>query len=150
MLLAFLISNKERIRLKRVWQSPHNITTTTLPDAHGIQQLLISVSSRPRDAASMLDHAGLTAVYRKYASLTFLALCDSDENLFGVLEFIHHFVETLAAQFENLAEIDIMFQLDKVYLILDEMISNGCIVQTSKLGAIQAVAAMERGGLVVR
>ena len=43
-----------------------------------------------------------------------------------------------------------MFQLDKVYMILDEMVANGHIVQTSKRGALTAVAAMERGGLVIK
>ncbi len=33
-----------------------------------------------------------------------------------------------------------MFNLDKVHLILDEMVMNGCIVETNKTNVLQAVS----------
>lgn len=49
-----------------------------------------------------------------------------------VLDFIHCLVETLDWHFGNVCELDIMFHLDQVHLILDEMVCNGCIVETNK------------------
>ena len=57
---------------------------------------------------------------------------DDDENELSMMDFIHCFVETLDWHFGNVCELDIMFHLDSVYMILDEMVCNGQIVETNK------------------
>ena len=37
-----------------------------------------------------------------------------------------------------------MFNLDKVYMILDEMVMNGCIVETSKTKILEPIKLMEQ------
>ena len=54
------------------------------------------------------------------------------QNELGILEFIHAFVETLDRYFENVCELDIMFNIEKAHFILDEMVMNGVIVETNK------------------
>lgn len=48
------------------------------------------------------------------------------------LEFIHNLVETMDKYFENVCELDIMYNIEKAHYILDEMVMNGNIVETNK------------------
>ena len=44
------------------------------------------------------------------------------------LQFIHNLVQTMDKYFENVCELDIMYNIEKAHYILDEMIMNGQIV----------------------
>jgi len=48
------------------------------------------------------------------------------------LEFIHNLVETMDKYFENVCELDIMFNLEKAHYIINEMIMCGYIIETNK------------------
>jgi len=61
-----------------------------------------------------------------------------------VLEFIHLIVETLDKYFPKVTDLDIMFNLDKIYMILDEMVVNGRIVETSKARILAPIKLMEQ------
>ena len=50
------------------------------------------------------------------------------QNEMAYLEFIHNLVETMDKYFENVCELDIMYNIEKAHYILDEMIMNGHIV----------------------
>lgn len=76
----------------------------------------------------------------------FIIGCDPDENELSYLEFIHTLVETLDKYFENVCELDIMFNLEKAHFILDEMVLNGHIVDTNKFNALNPLYLMEKHG----
>lgn len=61
-----------------------------------------------------------------------------------MLEFIHTLVETLDKYFENVCELDIMFNIEKAHFILDEMVVNGMIVDTNKANILNPVGAAAR------
>ncbi|XP_073205053.1 AP-4 complex subunit sigma-1 isoform X2 [Lepidochelys kempii] len=61
------------------------------------------------------------AILTGYADVVFL-------NEMAVYELIHNFVEVLDRYFSRV----IMFNLDRVHIILDEMVLNGCIGETNK------------------
>ena len=48
------------------------------------------------------------------------------------LEVIHRYVELLDKYFGNVCELDIIFNFEKAYFILDELILGGEIQETSK------------------
>ena len=79
-----------------------------------------------------MRHGKYKVVYRRYASLYFVVGVDDDENELAVLDLIHCFVETLDWHFGAVCELDIMFHLDQVHYVLDEMMCNGCVVETNK------------------
>ncbi|XP_073249092.1 uncharacterized protein [Porites lutea] len=83
-------------------------------------------------------------IYKRYASLFFIVGVDSEENELAILEFIHNLVETLDRYFSSVCELDIMFNLDKVHMILDEMIMNGQIVETNKNRILAPVAILDK------
>ncbi|XP_078153751.1 SNARE-like superfamily protein isoform X1 [Carex rostrata] len=88
--------------------------------------------ARNDQQCSFVEHRNYKTVYRRYASLFFLVGVDNDENELAILEFIHLLVETMDRHFGNVCELDIMFHLEKVHFMLEEMVMNGCIVETSK------------------
>eukprot|EP00295_Goniomonas_pacifica_P039071 CAMPEP_0175990096 /NCGR_PEP_ID=MMETSP0108-20121206/52114_1 /TAXON_ID=195067 ORGANISM="Goniomonas pacifica, Strain CCMP1869" /NCGR_SAMPLE_ID=MMETSP0108 /ASSEMBLY_ACC=CAM_ASM_000204 /LENGTH=92 /DNA_ID=CAMNT_0017321525 /DNA_START=225 /DNA_END=503 /DNA_ORIENTATION=- len=59
-------------------------------------------------------------------------------------EFIHTLVETMDRYFENVCELDIMFHIEKAHFIVDEMVLNGCIVETNKSNILDPVLATEK------
>ena len=60
----------------------------------------------------------------------------------SLLEFIHNLVETLDKYFENVCELDIMFNIEKAHFILDEMLMNGYITETNKANILAPVIAV--------
>ena len=45
---------------------------------------------------------------------------------------IHRFVQILDQYFGNVCELDVMFKLDKVFYILEEIIQNGDVVDNNE------------------
>lgn len=75
--------------------------------------------SRTELQCSFMDYRGMRVIYRRYASLFFIVGVEpEEENELGILEFIHALVETLDKYFENVCELDIMFNLEKAHFIL--------------------------------
>lgn len=62
------------------------------------------------------------------------------------LEFIHALVETLDKYFENVCELDIMFNIEKAHFILDEMVANGNIVEMNKSNILNPLILMDKFG----
>lgn len=89
--------------------------------------------SRTEYQCSFFEYRGYKIIYRRYASLFFVvAVNGDDENELSILEFIHALVETMDKYFESVCELDIMFNLEKAHYIVDEMVVNGEIIESSK------------------
>ena len=69
---------------------------------------------------------------------------DNPENELGLLEFIHNLVETMDKWAGSICELDIMYQLEQVHFLLDEMVMNGYIVETNKMNVLKPLDLMER------
>mmetsp|Transcript_25761 Transcript_25761/g.43179 ORF Transcript_25761/g.43179 Transcript_25761/m.43179 type:complete len:145 (+) Transcript_25761:433-867(+) len=103
--------------------------------------------SRTESQCSFVEHRNIKVIYRRYASLFFLVGVDGEENELSILEFIHSIVETLDRYFGNVCELDIMFHIDKAHFILDEMVMNGCIVETNKTNILAPITLMEKANV---
>ncbi|XP_052041845.1 AP-4 complex subunit sigma-1 isoform X2 [Apodemus sylvaticus] len=68
----------------------------------------------------------------------------SEQNEMAIYEFIHNFVEVLDEYFSRVSELDIMFNLDKVHIILDEMVLNGCIVETNRARILAPLLILDK------
>lgn len=75
--------------------------------------------------------------FSRYASLFFIAGVDDDENELLTLEIIHRFVEALDRHYGNVCELDLIFNFDQAYWVLDEMIGGGGEVMEMGLKSIQ-------------
>lgn len=98
---------------------------------------------------SFLEYKDSKIVYKRYASLYFVACIEPEDNELIALEVIHRYVELLDKYFGNVCELDIIFNFEKAYYILDELVIGGEIQETSKkrvVAAIQAQDALQEDG----
>ena len=125
--------------------------------------------SRTEYQCSFLEYRGLKIIYRRYASLFFVVAVDGDEEVSGIvdflhffsfsdfpfnghmlqnelaiLEFIHSLVETMDKYFESVCELDIMFHIEKAHYIVNEMVSNGVIVDNNKVNILRPLQLMDQ------
>ena len=80
-------------------------------------------------------------IFRAYATLTFVFLVDEEESELGILDLIQVFVEVLDVLFKNVCEVDLVFNPHKLGYVLDEMIVDGLVCETS----IEEVGALVQG-----
>ena len=82
--------------------------------------------------SNFLEYKEVQVVYKRYASLFFCFAIDREDNELNILEVIHRYVEILDKYFGSVCELDIIFNFEKAYFILDELILGGEIQETSK------------------
>ena len=73
-----------------------------------------------------------------------MAVNNEEENELSILEFIHSLVETLDKYFESVCELDIMFHIEKAHYIVDEMVSNGFIVENNRANILKPLALLDK------
>ncbi|XP_039044585.1 AP-2 complex subunit sigma-like [Hibiscus syriacus] len=83
-------------------------------------------------------------IYWRYAGLFFCLCANITDNEFAYLESIHLFVEILDHFFSNVCELDLVFNFQKVYLILDEFILAGELQETRKKAIIERMGELEK------
>lgn len=140
MIKFFLLMNKQgQIRLCRYYERME-IQKRTLLESDVIKKCL----SRTKDQCSFVEYKDFKLVYRQYAALFVVIGIDDAENELAVYELIHNFIEVLDKYFSRVCELDIMFNLDKVHVILDEMILNGRIAETNKSRILAPLLALDK------
>ena len=106
-------------------------------------ELVRKCLSRNDTQCNFLEYQQYKVIYRRYAALYFImGVENEDANELSYLELIHNLVETLDKYFENVCELDIMFNIEKAHFVVEEMVMNGYIVDTNKqaiLGQLQAI-----------
>lgn len=78
-------------------------------------------------------------VYRRYASLFFIAGCSSTDNELITLEIVHRYVEQMDKYYGNVCELDIIFNFQKAYFILDELLLAGEMQESSKKNVLRCI-----------
>lgn len=68
--------------------------------------------------------------YRHYATLYFILISTSTESPLALLDLIQVFVEALDRLFENVCELDLIFNFETLHACLGEMIIGGVVVET--------------------
>ncbi|KAG6799064.1 AP-1 complex subunit sigma-2-like isoform X1 [Apis mellifera caucasica] len=93
--------------------------------------------------SSFLEWKDVKVVYKRYASLYFCCAIEQNDNELLTLEIIHRYVELLDKYFGSVCELDIIFNFEKAYFILDELLVGGEIQETSKKNVLKAIAAQD-------
>lgn len=93
----------------------------------------------------------ITLLYRHYATLYFIVISDSLESPLGLLDLIQVFVQALDQLFENVCELDLIFNFETLHATLEEMVVGGCVVETDLKRVVDGVRGAEkvlkRGGV---
>ena len=132
-----------------------------------VQQRLISeiftlVSARPASSCNFLPLPPLLApstptqpneqhndapslvTYRHYATLYFILISTSTESPLALLDLIQVFVEALDRLFENVCELDLIFNFETLHAVLGEMIVGGVVVETGLERVVEGVKSQGR------
>ncbi|KAM6462265.1 AP-4 complex subunit sigma-1 isoform 1-T2 [Liasis olivaceus] len=140
MIKFFLMVNKQgQTRLSRYYEYM-DLHKRAVLEAEVIKQCL----SRSKEQCSFLEYKDFKLVYRQYAALFIVVGINETENEMAVFELIHNFVEVLDKYFSRVSELDIMFKLDRVHIILDEMVLNGCIAETNKTRILAPLLVLDK------
>ncbi|KAK0093284.1 hypothetical protein PV326_013904 [Microctonus aethiopoides] len=83
------------------------------------------------EGGSLIGGSDYKLIYRHYATLYFVFCVDSSESELGILDLIQVFVETLDKCFENVCELDLIFHVDRVHYILNELVMGGMVLETN-------------------
>ncbi|KAM9777814.1 AP-4 complex subunit sigma-1 [Neosynchiropus ocellatus] len=134
-----MVNRQGRVRLSRFYQQVDLKRRATL-EADVVRCCL----SRRRDQCSFVEYKDFKLVYRQYAALFIVVGVSDSENELAIYELVHNFVEVLDKYFSRVSELDIMFNLDRVHVILDEMVQNGNVVETNKINALAPLAALDK------
>ncbi|KAK1773845.1 AP complex, mu/sigma subunit [Copromyces sp. CBS 386.78] len=131
-----------------------------------IQQRLISeiftlVANRPKGSCNFLPLPPLLAAsststssssephndvpslvtYRNYATLYFIIISTSTESPLALIDLIQVYVESLDRLFENVCELDLIFNFETLHATLGEMIVGGVVIETNMERIVQGVRA---------
>ncbi|XP_076000755.1 AP-1 complex subunit sigma-3b isoform X2 [Genypterus blacodes] len=133
-----LFSRQGRLRLQK-WFTP----ISEREKKKIIRDMTTLVLTRQPRSCNFVHWKDMKVVYKRYASLYFCLAVDSQENELLALEVIHRYVELLDKYFGNVCELDIIFNFEKAYFILDEFLLGGEIQETSKLIVSRAIEASD-------
>jgi AP-2 complex subunit sigma-1 len=147
MIRFFLLQNRQgKTRLSK-WYVPPPSTSSASPEAEKVRiegEVHRLVTSRDKKYTNFIEYNNYKLIYRRYAGLFFTIAVDINDNELSYLETIHLFVELLDSYFSNVCELDIVFNFNKVYSILDEYILAGEIEETSKKEILDRVKFLEK------
>ncbi|CAG8449874.1 8682_t:CDS:10 [Ambispora leptoticha] len=107
-------------------------------------ELTTLILSRKRSMCNVLEFGEHKVIYKRYASLYFAAGIDWDENELYVLEVIHRYVQVLDEYFGNVCELDIIYNFDKAYQVLDELIMGGEMQEPNRKAIVRHISGFEK------
>ncbi|GIX62650.1 AP-1 complex subunit sigma, putative [Babesia caballi] len=108
-----------------------------------MRELSHLVVNRSAKQCNFLEWRDDKLVFRRYASLYFVVCVDRDANELLMLEVIQHYVELLDRYFCNVCELDMVFNVNKAYYLLDEILLDGDLYECSKKAVLRNVAAQD-------
>jgi AP-2 complex subunit sigma-1 len=151
MIRFFLLQNRQgKTRLSKWYIPPPTTTSTGSSTTAEAEKTRIEaevhrlVTARDKKYTNFIEYNSYKLIYRRYAGLFFTIAVDVQDNELSYLETIHLFVELLDAYFSNVCELDIVFNFNKVYIILDEFMLAGEMQETSKREILDRVKFIEK------
>ncbi|WWD18983.1 hypothetical protein CI109_103440 [Kwoniella shandongensis] len=132
---VMLVSRQGKVRLAKWFQTLPSKTKAKI--VKDVTQLVLARRTR---MCNFLEYKDTKVIYRRYASLFFITSISPGDNELVTLEVIHRYVEVLDRYFGNVCELDLIFNFQKAYAILDELIIAGELQESSKKAVLKIVA----------
>ncbi|CCE83507.1 Piso0_004085 [Millerozyma farinosa CBS 7064] len=107
-----------------------------------IHRLISSRASKIQ--SNFIEYQQCKLVYRRYAGLYFISAIDISDSELASLESLHFFVEVLDTYFDNVCELDLIFNFYKIYYILDEVYLAGQYQEISKERILERVRMLDK------
>ncbi len=110
-----------------------NTTSARLPPLLAASPSATASPTQPHNDTPSL------VTYRHYATLYFILISTSTESPLALLDLIQVFVEALDRLFENVCELDLIFNFETLHATLGEMIVGGVVVETGLERVVRGV-----------
>lgn len=133
-----LLSRQGKVRLSKWYQ-----TISQKEKAKITRELTTLILARRAKMCNVLEYKDIKIVYRRYASLFFVVGVELTDNELLTLEIIHRFVEQMDKLYGNVCELDIIFGFNRAYNILDELLLDGYVQESSKKEVLKKVAQQD-------
>ncbi|WDK20649.1 clathrin adaptor complex small chain [Colletotrichum graminicola] len=133
-----LLSRQGKVRLAK-WFT----TLSPREKAKIVKDVSQLVLARRTRMCNFLEYKDSKIVYRRYASLFFIAGAASEDNELITLEIIHRYVEQMDKYYGNVCELDIIFSFTKAYYILDELLLAGELQESSKKNVLRCISQQD-------
>lgn len=111
-----------------------HLTLSSLPP-------LLANSSKSSTPTTPHNDTPSLVTYRHYATLYFIIISTSTESPLALLDLIQVFVQALDGLFENVCELDLIFNFETLHATLGELIVGGVVVETQLDKVIEGVKA---------
>ncbi|KAG0646319.1 Sigma-3A-adaptin [Hyphodiscus hymeniophilus] len=102
--------------------------------------LLAPPSSQAANSTPHNDVPSLVT-YRHYATLYFIIISTSTESPLALIDLIQVYVEALDRLFENVCELDLIFNFETLHAALAEMVVGGVVIETQLERVVEGVKA---------
>jgi AP-3 complex subunit sigma len=79
--------------------------------------------------------------YRNYATLYFIVISTATESPLALIDLIQVYVEALDRLFENVCELDLIFNFETLHATLGEMVVGGVVIETNTERIVAGVKA---------
>ncbi|KAI9500342.1 Sigma-adaptin 3A [Coemansia spiralis] len=116
--------------------------TDTATQQSALRDIYALVSQRADNLCRFISYpkwANARIIYRRYATLFFIFIVDHSESELGIIDLIQVFVEALDRVFENVSELDIIFNFDEVHYVLSEIVTAGMASEVNLTEIARAV-----------
>lgn len=100
-----------------------------------------NTSSLHTAAAAPSNDVPSLITYRHYATLYFIIISTSTESPLALIDLIQVYVEALDRLFEDVCELDLIFNFETLHATLSEMIVGGVVVETGLEKVVDGVKA---------
>ena len=117
------------MQLPPVRLRPLSLLSCGETDKSSLPPLLASSSKSSAPSTPYNDTPSLVT-YRHYATLYFIVISTSTESPLALLDLIQVFVQALDGLFENVCELDLIFNFETLHATLGEMRVGGVVVET--------------------
>ncbi|KAK0740428.1 AP-3 complex subunit sigma [Schizothecium vesticola] len=102
---------------------------------------LLAASGTSHSASEPHNDVPSLVTYRHYATLHFIIISTSTESPLALIDIIQVYVEALDRLFENVCELDLIFNFETLHATLGEMIVGGVVIETSTDRIVAGVRA---------
>ncbi|XP_050308086.1 AP-1 complex subunit sigma-2-like [Anthonomus grandis grandis] len=133
-----LFSHQGKLRLQKWYVSYSDKLKKTVT-----REVTTNILRRNSKMCNFFEWTDIKIVYRRYANLYFCCGIEQNDNELLTLEIIHRYVEILDSYFGSVCELDVIFNFEKAYFLLDELLLAGEIQETSKNKVLDIVGIQD-------
>ena len=96
-----------------------------------IKELSTLIPMRKKNMSNIYEMGGMKVIYKRFVSLYFIVGIGKDSNELIVSDMIQRYVEVMDREYGNVCELDIVFNYQLAYNILNELFIEGKFYEPS-------------------